>query len=200
MLLVSVLGGAVLERYLVPVLPTLYIAFAAAIWQYAPRWRILNAASLAGALLIANVVNPPYPFPWENNLAYSDFVTLDVQAAEYLQAHFPKTKIATMFPLAPAFRRPEFGYVRQPLNIRELSDFRAANVAPLARENVEVLVLYSGTWDPLGLMQNKKWTDFLRCYYDYEPPVDANELRVLLGARSVARWTRHGQWVEIYER
>ena len=46
-LLVSVLGGAVLERYLVPVLPILYIAFAAAIWQLAPRWRIAQR-SLAG--------------------------------------------------------------------------------------------------------------------------------------------------------
>ncbi|HVP49102.1 MAG TPA: hypothetical protein VMT32_21060 [Bryobacteraceae bacterium] len=199
-LLVSVLGGAVLERYLVPVLPILYIAFAAAIWRYAPRWRMVNAGLLAAALVTANFVNPPYPFPWENNLAFTDFVTLDVQAAQYLEAHFPKAKIITMFPLASAFRRPEFGYVRHPLNIREIPNFSAASVAPLAGENVEVLVLYSETWDPMALMQNKKWTDFLRRYYDYEPPVDSNELRVLLGARSVARWTRHGQWVEIYER
>jgi len=199
-LLVSVLGGAVLERYLVPVLPLLYIGFAAAIWQYARRWRIVNAGLLAAALVIANFVNPPYPFPFENNLAFTDFVTLDVQAAEYLQAHFPRAKIATVFPLASAFRRPEFGYVRHPLNIREISNFRAANVAPLAHENVEVLVLYSEAWDPMGLMQNRTWTDFLRRYYDYEPPVGSNELRVLLGARPVARWTRRGQWVEIYER
>ena len=37
---VSVLGGAVLERYLVPVLPLLFIGFAAAIWQYTARWRM----------------------------------------------------------------------------------------------------------------------------------------------------------------
>ena len=199
-LLVSVLGGAVLERYLVPVLPILYIAFAAAIWQCAPRWRFVQAGLLAGALLIANVVNPPYPFPLENNLAFTDFVAIDAQAAEYLEGHFPNAKIAAMFPLAPAFRRPDFGYVRQPLNIREIPDFRPAEVARLTGENVEVLVQYSEMWDPLGLMQNKKWTDFLRRYYDYEAPVSSNELRVLLGARPVARWTRHGQWVEIYKR
>lgn len=198
--LVSVLGGAVLERYLVPVLPILYMAFAAAIWQLAPRWRILSAASLAAALLVANFVNPPYPFPWENNLAFTDFVQLDVEAAQYLETRFPAARIATMFPLASAYRRPEFGYVDHPLNIREISDFRATNVAPLARENVEVFVLYSGTWDPIGMMQNATWTEFLRRYYDYEPAVDANQMRVLLGAQPVARWTRHGQWVEIYKR
>jgi hypothetical protein len=182
------------------VLPILYIAFAAAIWQLAPRWRTLSAASLAAALLLANFVNPPYPFPWENNLAFTDFVRLDVEAAQYLETRFPTARIATMFPLASAYRRPEFGYVHRPLNIREISDFRASNVAPLARENVEVFVLYSGTWDPMGLMQNAAWTEFLRRYYDYEPPVDATQMRVLVGAQPVARWTRGGQWVEIYKR
>jgi 4-amino-4-deoxy-L-arabinose transferase-like glycosyltransferase len=199
-LLVSVLGGAVLERYLVPVLPVLYIAFAAAIWQLAPRWRTLAAVSLAAALLLANFVNPPYPFPLENNLAFTGVVRLDVEAAQYLEARFPTARIATMFPLASAYRRPEFGYVQRPLNIREISDFRASNVAPLEKESVELCVLYSGTWDPIGMMQNATWTAFLGRYYDYEPPVDANQMRVLLGAQPVARWTRHGQWVEIYKR
>ena len=199
-LLVSVFGGAVLERYLVPVLPILYIAFAAAIWQLAPHWRMLSAAGLGAALLIANFVNPPYPFPWENNLAFTDFVRLDVDAAHYLEARFPTARIATMFPLASAYRRPEFGYVQHPLNIREISDFRAATVAPLAKESVELFVLYSGTWDPIGLMQNATWTAFIGRYYDYEPTVDANQMRVLVGAQPVARWTRHGQWVEIYKR
>jgi hypothetical protein len=199
-LLVSVLGGAVLERYLMPVLPILYIAFAAALWQCSVPWRTLSAGALCATLAAANFVNPPYPFPWENNLAYTDFVALDIQAAQYLENHFPETKIATMFPLASAFQRPDFGYVRHPLHIREIYDFRASNVAPLAREDVEVIVLYSGIWDPLGLMQDPKWTKFLRRYYEYEPAVGADELRVLLGAQSVARWTRHGQWVEIYKR
>jgi len=199
-LLVSVLGGAVLERYLVPVLPILYIAFAAAIWGLAPRWRMVSAVSLPTALLVANFVNPPYPFPWENNLAFTDFVRLDAETAQYLEARFPKARIATMFPLASAYRRPEYGYVHHPLNIREISDFRASSVAPLAKEDVELFVLYSGTWDPIGLMQNATWTEFLRRYYDYEPPVDANQMRVLLGAQPVARWTRRGQWVEIYKR
>lgn len=197
---VSVLGGAVLERYLVPVLPLLYIGFAAAIWQYTALWRMVNAGALAAALIAANLINPPYPFPMENNLSFTDFVRLHVDAAQYLDAHFPQAKIATMFPLSSALRRPEFGYVKHPFHIREIYDFRAANIAPLARENVEVVVLYSVAWDPWGLMQNQRWTTFLQRYYEYEPPVDAAQMRVLLNAHSVARWTRHGQWIEIYQR
>jgi len=197
---VSVLGGAVLERYLVPVLPLLYIGFAAAMWQYTALWRMGTAGALAAALIAANLINPPYPFPMENNLAFADFVRLHVDAAQYLEAHFPQATISTMFPLSSALRRPEFGYVQHSLHIREIYDFRAANMAPLARENVEVVVLYSVAWDPWGLMQNKRWTAFLQRFYEYEPPVDAAQMGVLLNAHSVARWTRHGQWIEIYQR
>lgn len=197
-LLVSVLGGAVLERYLVPVLPILYIGFAAALWRYVKEWRIVSAAALGAALIAGNFVNPPYPFPLENNLAFVDFVGLQAEAAGYLEAHFPQGKIATMFPLASALRRPEFGYVRHRLHVRETYDFSAGNVAPLAHEDVAALVLYSVAWDPLGLMENPRWTAFIKRYYGYERPVGAEEIRALLGAHGVARWTRHGQWIEIY--
>ena len=199
-LLVSALGGAVLERYLVPVLPLLYIGFAAAACRLTPRRRIISATALSVTLVAANFVNPPYPFPLENNLAFTDFVALQTEAAAYLESHFPVATIATVFPLGAALGRPEFGYVRRPLRIREIDDFSAGNVAPLAREHVAVLVLYSVTWDPRGLMQEPRWTAFLERYYGYRPPVGANELQVLLGAHSVARWTRHGLWIEIYER
>ena len=199
-LLVSVLGGAVLERYLVPVLPVLYIGFAAAACRLAPRRRIVSATALSAALIAANFVNPPYPFPLENNLAFTDFVALQTEAAAYLESHFPEATVATMFPLSPALRRPEFGYVRHPLRIREMDDFSTLSVAPLAREHVAVLALYSVAWDPLGLMQNRRWTAFLERYYGYRPPAGANELQVLLGAHPVARWARHGLWIEIYER
>ena len=198
-LLVSVLGGAVLERYLLPVLPIVYIGFAAALWQAGARWRVAGAAAILTALLLANVVNPPYPFPLENNLAYTDFVELHSEAARYLETHFPDATIAATFPLASELRRPDFGYVQRPLHVHEIYNYSSANVASLG-ENVAVLVLYSEAWDPLGLMRNPQWTAFLRRYYEYEPPVSANQVRVLLGAQLVARWTRNGQWIEIYKR
>jgi hypothetical protein len=197
--LVSVLGGAVLERYLLPVLPIVYVGFAAAVWQASVRWRVAGAATILGALIAANFVNPPYPFPLENNLAFTDFVELHAEAARYLEARFPEAQIAAIFPLASELRRPDFGYLQRPLHVHEIYNYSAANVAGLG-ENVAVLVLYSETWDPLGLMRNPRWTAFLQRYYAYEPPVNASQVRVLIGAQLVARWTRHGQWIEIYKR
>jgi virginiamycin B lyase len=89
--------------------------------------------------------------------------------------------------------RPEFGYVQHPLHMREIYDFPAANIARLDPEDVKVVVLYSLAWDPLGLMQNPLSTALLQCYYEYELPVGAAPMRVLLNAQPVARWTRHGQ-------
>jgi hypothetical protein len=199
-LLVSVLGGAVLERYLVPVLPIIYLGFAAALWQYPTPWRIVSATALGAALIAGNFLNPPYPFPLENNLAFTDFVALQAEAAGYLETSCPQARSASTFPFTSALRRPEFGYVRHAFHVREIGDFSAANVEPLAREDVAVLVLYSVAWDPLGLMQNQRWTAFLRKYYGYSQPVGPEEVQVLLGAHRVARWTRHGQWIEIYQR
>ena len=69
-LAVTVLGGATLERYLLPVLPLMYIAFAAA-WSALPSLgtRIGQFALVAG-LVACLFWNPPYPYPYENNLAH----------------------------------------------------------------------------------------------------------------------------------
>jgi|SRR5579871_812804 len=198
--LVTVLGGAVLERYLVPVLPILYAAFAAALWRCRVRWRMAAATALGAAFVAGNFINPPYPFPLENNLAFTDFAELHAEAANYLETHVTGGKVATTFPLASALRKPEYGYVRHRMRVREIADFSAANVAPLAHEDVAALVLYSTAWDPLGLMEKPQWIAFIQRYYGYEPRVSADDVRVLLGAQRVARWTRHGQWIEVYQR
>jgi hypothetical protein len=200
LLVVIVLGGAVLERYLLPVLPILYIAFAAALWTLPLKWRTIGSIALAAALITAIFRNPPYPFPFENNLAFTDFVSLHAEAARHLERNAQDRKIATMFPLSSALIRREFGYVTRPLRVREVYDFRAANIAPLLHEDVEFLVLYTTAWDPWGLMENPAWTGLLRRFYQYEPPITGREAGALLGMRLEARWTRGGQWIEIYRR
>lgn len=199
-LLVSAMGGAVLERYLMPVIPILYIAFAAAFSMHPRRWRTAAAAGLMTALLIANFVNPPYPFPFENNLAFSDFVTLHMKAADFLQARYPDKTIATTFPLAGALTRPEFGYVSRKLHVSELRDFKLSNVAILKRGEADVLVLYDVMWDPWDLMRRLRLAGLFRRFYDYEPQIGAEDVRSRLGMQPVSRWSRHGQWVEVFVR
>lgn len=198
--LVTILGGAVLERYLLPALPLVYTAFAISFAACGPRLRIAGPAVMAAALAIANFVNPPYPFPFENNLAFASFVSLQEQAARFLQANYPTGKVATTFPFAGALRRPEFGYVSQRMQVRELKDFGEANVSALRNEDVTLFVLYPTAWDPWHLLENRYWAAFLRRYYGYQPQISSTNAATMLQMRSVVRWTKNGQWIEIFSR
>lgn len=110
-LLVSLFGGAVLERYLLPVLPLLYIAFAVALWTVPGRWRVGGTLALLAMLVSANFVNPVYPFPFENNLAFVSFCHLNERTAQFVERNYPGATVTTTFPVAGALRRPDFGYV-----------------------------------------------------------------------------------------
>lgn len=200
-LLVSLLGGAELERYLVPVLPILYIAIAAALSLLPKLWRNLSMAGLALGLIAASFINPPYPFPFENNLAMTDFVELQREAAHALEHSYAKETIYTAWPLTAALRRPEFGYVERPLTASETSDLHASTLSRLSPGAVRVLVLYSRTWEPAwGVLQNPLVRRFLGHFYQYEPQMNEQQCREVLGLTRVGRWSRRGQWVELYAR
>lgn len=198
-LLVSVLGGATLERYLLPVLPLLYIAMAAAFSILSRRWRIVGIAAMTAGLIASWFLNPPFPFPFENNLAMADFVQLQVSAAHVLEHKYAGDTIYTAWPLTAALRRPEFGYVSRGLRTMETSDLHESTLSRLDPAKVDVLVLYSRTWEPRwGVMRFGLVRRFLGHFYEYEPQMNSEEARRILGLLPVARWERHGQWVEIF--
>lgn len=197
-LVVSLFGGAVLERYLLPVLPLLYVAVAVACTTLPGRAKLLVPVALCAGLVIANFWNPPYPFPFENNLAMVDFVHLQQAAAEYVDHLPPDLPVSTAWPLTDALRRPEFGYVQRPHPVQALEDFRPSEVA---RADSPYLVLYCRTWDPEHGLLRLSWVEeFLRRYYDYEPPVTGEFADGLLGYIPLVRSPLRGQWAEIFRR
>ena len=199
-LMVSVLGGAELERYLLPVLPLLYIALAAA-WSVVlrPLWRNVSLALLSAGLLAGLFFNPPFPFPFENNLAMVDFVQLHHNAAEYLERNYANQTIYTAWPLTGALRDPAFGYVQHKLTTAETSDFGYSTLKKLDPKSVNVLVLYSRTWEPTwGVLRWPLVVRILRHFYQYEPQKNAGEVNVHFGLTLVQSWTQRGQWVQVY--
>lgn len=198
-LLVSLLGGAELERYLLPVLPLLYILIAGALSLLSRVWRIAAAIGLAAGLIAASFINAPYPFPYENNLAMTDFVELHRNAAAALERLYPDRTIYTAWPLTAALARPEFGYVKHGLRVSETSDLHASTLSRLDPNVVRVLVLYSRTWEPpWGVLQSPAARKFLAHFYQYEPQMTAEQCREKLGLTQIQRWDRRGQWIEIY--
>jgi len=200
-LLVSLLGGAGLERYLLPVLPLVYIAMAAAFVAIDPPWRVIGVSIMAMGLLAGLFLNPPFPMPFENNLAMADFVELHRDAAQFLEKSYPATTIYTAWPLTQALRDPVFGYVDTKLSSAETSDLRFSTLNALEPKGVDVLVLYSRTWEPAwGVLQWAPVRDFLQRFYEYERQMRPSEVRRHFGLVPVHRWTRRGQWIEVYAR
>jgi len=197
--LVSLLGGAGLERYLLPVLPLVYAAMAAAFAIIARPWRIIGVSAMAVGLLAGLFLNPAFPMPFENNLAMVDFVELHRAAARFLEESYPEKTIYTAWPLTQALRDPQFGYVNRKLSAAETSDLHFSTLNAIDPKGVDVLVLYSRTWEPgWGVLQWTPARDFLQRFYEYERQMTLAEVRQHFGLISVRRWTRRGQWVEVY--
>jgi hypothetical protein len=196
-LLVTLFGGAALERYLLPVIPLFFIAVGAA-WSTVPsRWRGISQAAMFVGLIVCLFWNPPWPFPFENNLAAVDFVRLHAQAAEYIEQNYSDKLVASAWPFPDALRRPEFGYVTRSIAVKGIENFHRDSVLALKRDGVPVLVTYSRTWEPqTGIVRIPWIRSLLARYYEYEPQVTPSEIQQDLGLYPRMRWERRGQWIE----
>ncbi len=200
-LLVTVLGGAELERYLLPVLPFFYIAVAIALTHVRrPAPRAMAAAGLMVGLLLNLFWNPPYPFPFENNYAMVDFVRLQQLAASFVERNLPNHTIATAWPYTAALETPEYGFVEHTLKVVEAKDFHFSSVRALPAKNYDVLITYTRTWAPKrGVIAIPMVRQFLTRFYEFEPQISPAQCS-LLGLTKVKSWTRRGQEITIYAR
>jgi 4-amino-4-deoxy-L-arabinose transferase-like glycosyltransferase len=196
---VTVFGGAELERYLVPALPVLYAAMAAAAMAYAPGWRWISHACMLACLVAGWFWSTPSPWPYEDNLDMVDFVRLQQSAADYLQEREPTARILTAWPLSDNLQYPEMGYVTRPLKALKTPGLHLNEIAGMGRDNFDVLVMFTNKRPVKGsLLDVRPLQGFLRYYYDYEPQASANEIREGIGFVPVKQWRRGDQWMEIY--
>lgn len=200
LLVVSVFGGAGLDRYTMPALPVLYAAIAAAGATLPIAWTWITRVAMIVCLIIGLWWNPPYPFSFENNLAMTDFVELQRDAASYLDDHAPNARIASAWPLTDAMRRPEFGYVHKPLRVEQIDDFRIQSIATLDHHNIDILVVYCRVWGIDNVVMEKiHWLrQYLQTNWGINRQATADQIHGALGFVPVIRWERRGQWIEIY--
>jgi len=103
--------------------------------------------------------------------------------------------------LTQALRNPAFGYVDHPMSAAETSDLHLSTLSALNPQSVDVLVLYSRTWEPRwGVLQWPAVRDFLSRFYEYEPQMTPAEVQQHFGLVSVQHRDQHGQWIEIFAR
>jgi 4-amino-4-deoxy-L-arabinose transferase-like glycosyltransferase len=128
----SVLGGAPLTRYLLPVYPLLLLV-SVATWRSRTRMWPLLAALTTAAFLSALWINPPYSFAPEDNLTYRDMIVVHQEAVSYLSAHYPDARVLTAWPVTADLVRPELGYTGHAFRIVPLDDFTPSLIARAAQ-------------------------------------------------------------------
>jgi hypothetical protein len=202
LLMLSVVGGAILPRYLLPIFPSFFLVLVVFIWRL-PK---ALARGICGAALVcfagAWFLNPPYPFPYEDNLSYADFIRLHQQAAQFLELRPHGERILTAWPASDELARPFLGYVAKPLRVVPLEGFTAREFEKVAADSFDVLYLYSRKWEPLEnwLVRFPYFQKMQEHYFNYAPQIAEETLVARYRLRELARFERRGQWVKIYEK
>ncbi len=187
---VSLTGGAVLERYLLPVLPILYSAFAISSRALLLRTRRISILALVACLVAANFGNPPYPFPFENNLMFVTFT--DIQREAAFAADTYDQPVTTTFPMTTALARPQNGYLMLPHEVHEIPDFRAETMAALRKNPPPLMIVYNTEVDPWHVRQTRPFQWFFGRYYRYERQMSALEISEMFQMRIARSWESKG--------
>ena len=196
----SVIGGALLTRYLLPLYPLILLLCVSTFYRRVPYWWGLSLLS-AAAFLIGLFVNPPYKFAPEDNLNYADVVRLHQQAIRQIVTHFPGSTILTAWPASDELTKPELGYVKKPLPVVTVANFSLPEIekAAASPQNFSVGFAFSTKYDPprlmldLGARNEALDTRFFDFHRDLAPSAIAH----LLGGRIVWRDDRQGEWAAV---
>jgi hypothetical protein len=196
----SVLGGALLTRYLLPVYP-LILLVCVDTWRTRTRWWPAMAAVTAAAFVSAWWVNPPTSFAPEDNLTYRDMIVVHQEAIEYVAAHYPHATVLTAWPVAADLFRPELGYVTQPIKAFSIEDFTRPEIEKAAHQPGEydtAIVFTTHYTTPsfrrwlLAHPHSRRGQDFERTR-DLRP----EEIAFLLGGKVVWQDDRNGEWAAV---
>jgi len=195
----SVLGGAVLARYLLPVVPLVILVCVATLRRRTRRWTWWIAFSCA-AFVFQLLVPPPYRIAPEDTLLYRDYVVLHKLAADDLARH-PNRRVLTAWPASDELTRPFLGYVKRPLDVVRIENFSAPELqrAAAARDEFDVAYLFTTKWEPAhpwfaGPVFGKAVQERFFDYHEDLPPQLAASL---LGGRMTGYRNRDDEWTAL---
>jgi hypothetical protein len=198
--LMSVAGGAVLARYLLPVTPLVILAWVATLWRRVRYWSLI-----VGAVAIAFVAgwfsNPPYAFSLEDNFAYRDYVVLHAEASRFLAMNDPSARVLTAWPASDELSRPWLGYVARPFRIVRIEDFTPTQIAlaSAARGQFDVALVFSTKYRPPHelLEEWTAWTRIKEKFFGYHRDLLPDDIAKRLGGRVIFHKEANGQWVAV---
>ena len=198
----SIVGGAVLARYMLPIVPLIILVCVSTIWRRLRAWKAVIAV-IALAFVSALFVNPPYGFSPEDNLAYRDYVRLHQRAERFLEKKYPAARVLTAWPASDELTRPYLGYIPKPMQVVKVEDFSAEEVlsAADARSRFDAALVFSTKYQPEHTIFDhwRTWQEWKSRYFGYHVDLTPQVAASVLGGNVVYAERRRGQWVGIIE-
>jgi len=199
----SILGGALLTRYLLPMYP-LVLLVCVSEWQSRVKSWIWIAALATTGFLAGIWINPPYAFAPEDNLTYRDMIVLHERAVRVLEQRFPEATVLTAWPAAAEISRPDLGYLdpgAHPFKFLAIPNFSLEEIQKATTDPgaYDTALLFSTKWAPprgkvdLGRANRSDDTKYFDFHLDLEP----REAAALLHGEVVWQASRKGEWVAI---
>jgi hypothetical protein len=196
----SIVGGAALARYMLPVIPLVILIAVAILYRRMRAWTVWCGLT-AAAFVIALLFNPPWRIAPEDNLAYSDFVHLHADAAAYLQKNHPGATVLTAWPGPDELNRPFLGYVKQPMTVVQVVDFSPQQVLRAAqqRDLFDAVFIFNTKYDPpKNFLTSIRWWNRLQMrFFGYHEDFRPEQAAMLLRGRIVWHEERGGQWAAV---
>ena len=198
--LFSILGGALLTRYLLPMYPLVLLVSVSTMYRRVPFWQglaVLSAAAFVAGLFI----NPPYRFAPEDNLAYARVIRMHMEGIAQLNAHYRGATVLSAWPVTDELTRPELGYVTEPYEVYRLEDFTEPQIARAANEpeRYSAALVFSTKYDPpslpLSLGPRSEALDerYFGLHHDLPPEAIAQRLHGTL----VWQQENRGMWIAL---
>jgi len=198
----ALIGGAVLARYLLPVVPLVIVVAVSTLRRRLRHWKPAIVV-VGAAFILAWFWNPPYGFSPEDNLAYRDYVVLHQDAESFLEASYPIARVLTAWPASDELSRPWLGYTTRPMQVVRIEDFSLEQVvsAADARQHFDVAMVFSTKYEPPHplLRRWQRWTELKHRFFGYERDLPAAAAAQILGGHIVFSETRKGQRVAVIE-
>jgi len=201
-LVMALIGGAVLARYMLPVVPLVIIVCVSTLWRRVRLWRGV-VAIVALAFVAGWFVNPPYGFSLEDNFAYRDYILLHERAEQFVEARYPMARVLTAWPASDELTRAYLGYVTRPMRVFRIEDFTAEQLMSAAdrRSSFDLALVFSTKYEPPYPLLGRwhLWQEWKARFFDYHRDVPPPAAAQILGGHLVYTETRHGQWVGVIE-
>jgi hypothetical protein len=196
----SLLGGAMLTRYLLPAYPLLIMIAMSTLHRRIAHWE-WPAAVIVIFFVLALFFDPPYRIAPEDNLSYRDFVDLHVSAAHFLEEHEPDSTVLTAWPAQDELTKPYLGYISRPFRVIPVHDFTAEELfrAGRMRGQYQVAYLFSTKYESATWFRPEFWEKLNRRFFDYHQDLPPQVAAELLGGKIVFLARSKAEWVAVVE-